>query len=59
MENILADFQRILFSVAGHGVNANRKSRHLYDLYQMMDKDLAKAAVKDDELFIKIPIGKL
>ena len=40
-----------LFSVAGHGANANRKSRHLYDLYQMMDKDFAIAAVKDDELW--------
>ncbi len=40
-----------LFSVAGHGANANRKSRHLYDLYQMMDKDFAKAAVKDDKLW--------
>ena len=40
-----------LFSVEGHGINANRKSRHLYDLYQMMDKDFAIAAVKDDELW--------
>lgn len=40
-----------LFSVEGHGVNANRKSRHLYDLYMMMDKDFAIAAVKDDELW--------
>ena len=43
-----------LFSVAGHGANANRKSRHLYDLYQMMDKDFAIAAVKDDELWENI-----
>ena len=43
-----------LFSVAGHGANANRKSRHLYDLYQMIDKDFAKAAVKDDELWENI-----
>lgn len=40
-----------LFSVPGHGTGANRKSRHLYDLYQMMDKDFAVAAVKDDELW--------
>lgn len=40
-----------LFSVEGHGVNANRKSRHLYDLYMMMDNDFAIAAVKDDELW--------
>ena len=43
-----------LFSVAGCGANANRKSRHLYDLYQMMDKDFAIAAVKDDELWENI-----
>ena len=43
-----------LFSVAGYGANANRKSRHLYDLYQMMDKDFAIAAVKDDELWENI-----
>lgn len=43
-----------LFSVVGHGANANRKSRHLYDLYQMMDKDFAIAAVKNDELWENI-----
>ena len=43
-----------LFSVAGYGANANRKSRHLYDLYQMMDKDFAIAAVKNDELWENI-----
>ncbi len=40
-----------LFSVAGNGARANRKSRHLYDLYMMMDKDFAVAAVTDDELW--------
>ena len=40
--------------MAGHGANANRKSRHLYDLYQMMDKDFAISAVKDDELWENI-----
>ena len=40
-----------LFSIPGHGMNVNRKSRHLYDLYRMMDKDFALAAVKDDELW--------
>lgn len=40
-----------LFSIPGHGMNANRKSRHLYDLYRMMDKDFAWAAVKDDRLW--------
>ena len=43
-----------LFSVTGHGANANRKSRHLYDLYQMMDRDFAIAAVKDNELWENI-----
>ena len=32
-------------------MNANRKSRHLYDLYRMMNKDFALTAVKDDELW--------
>lgn len=40
-----------LFSIPGHGMNANRKSRHLYDLYRMMNKDFALTAVKDDELW--------
>ena len=40
-----------LFSIPGHGINAKRKSRHLYDLYRMMDKDFALTAVKDDELW--------
>ena len=40
-----------LFSVEGHGQKAERKSRHLYDLYRMMDKDFALAAVKDDTLW--------
>jgi hypothetical protein len=40
-----------LFSVEGHGQKAERKSRHLYDLYRMMGKDFALAAVKDDVLW--------
>ena len=43
-----------LFSVPGHGASANRKSRHLYDLYQMMDKDFAITAVKDNDLWENI-----
>lgn len=31
--------------------NANRKSRHLYDLYRMMDSDIASNAVADDGLW--------
>lgn len=40
-----------LFSVEGHGIKAERKSRHLYDLYKMMDKDFATDAIKDDNLW--------
>lgn len=40
-----------LFSIEGHGEKANRKSRHLYDLAMMMDKDFAREAVKDDQLW--------
>ena len=38
----------------GHCDNANRKSRHLYDLECMMDKDFAKVAITDDELWENI-----
>lgn len=38
----------------GHCDNANRKSRHLYDLECMMDKDFAKEAINDDELWENI-----
>lgn len=40
-----------LFSVAGHGTNTDRKSRHLYDLYLMMDLGFALEAVRDDVLW--------
>lgn len=43
-----------LFSVLGHGMKAERKSRHLYDLYVMMNKDFAKNAVADDILWESI-----
>ena len=43
-----------LFSVPGHGMKAERKSRHLYDLYVMMNMDFARAAVTDDELWESI-----
>ena len=33
---------------------AERKSRHLYDIEKMMDKDFALRAVKDDELWNSI-----
>ncbi len=43
-----------LFSVEGRGGIAERKSRHLYDLSRMMDKDFALEAVGDDELWESI-----
>ena len=43
-----------LFSVPGHGMVAERKSRHLYDLYVMMNKDLARDAVSNDILWESI-----
>ena len=43
-----------LFSVPGHGKKAERKSRHLYDLYMMKDKDFALAAIKDSDLWESI-----
>ncbi len=43
-----------LFSVEGRGETAERKSRHLYDLSRMMDKDFAMAAISDDELWNSI-----
>lgn len=43
-----------LFSIEGHGIEAGRKSRHLYDLYRMMDKDFAVAAIQNEELWESI-----
>ena len=43
-----------LFSIPGHGMIAERKSRHLYDLYVMMNKDLARDAVSNDVLWESI-----
>lgn len=43
-----------LFSVEGRGENAERKSRHLYDLSRMMDKDFVSDAINDDELWESI-----
>ncbi len=39
-----------LFTTGG-GASAQRKSRHLYDLEKMMDKDFAKAVISNDELW--------
>jgi hypothetical protein len=39
----------------GNGkMQANRKSRHLYDLERMMDKELADSAISDNELWTTI-----
>lgn len=43
-----------LFSVEGHGMKAERKSRHLYDLYKMMDKPFAEEALRNDALWASI-----
>lgn len=43
-----------LFSVEGRGVIADRKSRHLYDLSRMMNKDFALSAINNDELWESI-----
>lgn len=43
-----------LFSVERDSLPANRRSRHLYDLNRMMDKDFALAAVQDDILWENI-----
>lgn len=43
-----------LFSVPGHGTRAERKSRHLCDLYQMMQQDFAQEAITNDALWESI-----
>lgn len=43
-----------MFSVEGHGIRAERKSRHLYDLYRMMDMDFAIKATTDELLWESI-----
>ena len=40
-----------MFSIPGHGMKADRKSRHLYDLYKMMGHDFADEAIKDNALW--------
>ncbi len=40
-----------LFSVERETLYAGRKSRHLYDLSMMMDRDFAMKAIRDDELW--------
>ena len=39
-----------LFSVERDSLSANRRSRHLYDLERMMDKDFAVNAINDNDL---------
>lgn len=43
-----------MFSIEGHGLRAERKSRHLYDLYKMMGHEFASEAIKDDALWESI-----
>ena len=40
-----------LFSVERKSLPANRRSRHMYDLYRMMNKDFAINAINNDELW--------
>ena len=43
-----------LFSVEHDTLPANRRSRHLYDLNRMMDRDFAIEAIRDDALWAHI-----
>lgn len=43
-----------LFSTPNQKINAERKSRHLYDLFVMMNKDFAKSAICDNQLWESI-----
>lgn len=43
-----------LFSIPRETIVANRRSRHLYDLERMMDKDFARKAITDDVLWTSI-----
>jgi len=43
-----------MFSVEGHGKKAERKSRHLYDLYKMMSHPFADEAIKNNTLWENI-----
>ena len=43
-----------MFSIEGHGMRAERKSRHLYDLYKMMSRPFAEEAIADSELWESI-----
>lgn len=43
-----------MFSIEGHGMRAERKSRHLYDLYKMMSRPFAEEAIADLELWESI-----
>ena len=43
-----------MFSIEGHGLTAERKSRHLYDLYKMMGHKFAQEAIADDALWESI-----
>ena len=43
-----------MFSIEGHGMRAERKSRHLYDLYKMMGHAFAEEAIADSELWESI-----
>ena len=43
-----------MFAIEGHGLRAERKSRHLYDLYKMMSRPFAEEAIADSKLWESI-----
>ena len=43
-----------MFSVEGHGQKADRKSRHLYDLTEMMKHGIDEKAIRNDDLWESI-----
>lgn len=43
-----------MFSVEGHGQKADRKSRHLYDLAEMMKHGIDEKAIRNDDLWESI-----
>lgn len=47
-----------LFSVERDKLSASRRSRHLYDLAMMMDKDFAVKAISDDKLWESVRLHR-
>lgn len=47
-----------LFSIERDKLSASRRSRHLYDLAMMMDKDFAVNAIADDKLWASVRLHR-